>query len=263
MYTFEEMETDLRKMGLSEYESKAFLTLIGKGILSAPSISKHSGVPKSKIYGILEKLSEKRMIEEYPGKPKKFKARSPKFVFKELVEKEKKKVKSLQEVAEKLSKRMEDLIGSKEVSLAETDTALWTVNGRHAFHEKYAEMLGKAEKEVLVCSTSASRHPAMDRAILGASKRDVTMKGITSVTDNDVKQRVKYYSNFFNLKNYPDLIPLTIVIIDRKECMYRLQYDFNGKTNYVGVWSDNQALVDTFYHYWKSLWDNSKNINFD
>jgi len=49
-------------LGLSEYEAKTYLSLLRESPSTAYEIGKHSGVPTSKIYEILQKLSEKGMI---------------------------------------------------------------------------------------------------------------------------------------------------------------------------------------------------------
>jgi len=49
-------------LGLSEYEAKTYLSLLRESPSTAYEIGKHSGVPSSKIYEILKKLTEKGMI---------------------------------------------------------------------------------------------------------------------------------------------------------------------------------------------------------
>ncbi len=53
----------LSEIGLSEYEAKAYLALIAQNPATAYEIGKSSGIPSSKIYEVLAKLSEKGMIQ--------------------------------------------------------------------------------------------------------------------------------------------------------------------------------------------------------
>ncbi len=49
-------------LGLSEYEAKTYLSLLRESPSTAYEIGKHSGVPTSKIYPILKRLTDKGMI---------------------------------------------------------------------------------------------------------------------------------------------------------------------------------------------------------
>ncbi|MCT4584934.1 MAG: hypothetical protein N4A54_08430 [Peptostreptococcaceae bacterium] len=70
---------DMKKLGLSEYEIKAYLKLLEEYPLNGYALSKNSGIPRSRIYEILENLKNKQMVFEetnekstvyYPLEPK-------------------------------------------------------------------------------------------------------------------------------------------------------------------------------------------------
>jgi len=85
----------LKKIGLTEYESKIYLTLIKHGTQTAKEISKKSKVPKNRIYDSVEFLKERCLIEEIIGTPKKYKAINPKIALSEYL-------KSLEKLEENL-----------------------------------------------------------------------------------------------------------------------------------------------------------------
>ncbi len=62
----------LQSLGFNQYESKVYVTLVKKGSSTAYSISKHSGVPRARVYDILQTLEEKGMVlkeESNDGNP--------------------------------------------------------------------------------------------------------------------------------------------------------------------------------------------------
>lgn len=83
------MESDvkrLQKVGLTEYEAKAYLSLLNDHVTTATKLSENSGVPRTKIYSVLEALADKGWIKIYSGVPLLFKAVDPKEVFERIEE---------------------------------------------------------------------------------------------------------------------------------------------------------------------------------
>ncbi len=91
----------LRRLGLTEYEAKAYLSLVNDHMNSAAKLSKKSGVPRTKIYETLESLQTKGWVRIYSGVPLLFKAMTP------------------GEAIEKAKKEYEDLLGSIRESIEE------------------------------------------------------------------------------------------------------------------------------------------------
>ena len=63
--------------GLSEYESKVYLSLLGLGCSGARKLSITCSVPRTKVYGTLKKLIDYDLVIEIPGTPKYFAPASP------------------------------------------------------------------------------------------------------------------------------------------------------------------------------------------
>lgn len=72
----EDIET-LKKLGLTTYESNAYLTLASLISATATDISKSSQIPRSKIYDVLKNLSTKGFIEIETGRPLKYNIKPP------------------------------------------------------------------------------------------------------------------------------------------------------------------------------------------
>jgi sugar-specific transcriptional regulator TrmB len=71
----------LRQAGLTEYEAKAYLSLLNTHLNTATQVSEKSGVPRTKIYSVLEALKNKGWVRVYSGVPLLFKAVAPRAVF--------------------------------------------------------------------------------------------------------------------------------------------------------------------------------------
>jgi sugar-specific transcriptional regulator TrmB len=71
----------LVRVGLTEYEAKAYLALLNAHLSTATKTAEKSGVPRTKIYSVLESLAEKGWVKVYSGVPLLFKAVAPVAVF--------------------------------------------------------------------------------------------------------------------------------------------------------------------------------------
>ncbi|PJA16969.1 MAG: hypothetical protein COX63_02960, partial [Candidatus Diapherotrites archaeon CG_4_10_14_0_2_um_filter_31_5] len=92
----------LNSLGLTEYESKAILSLIEKGALEAPEISRNTDIPKTRVYDVLEKLEKKGLVIPLHGRPKKFQSIESNKVIEKLIEVKRKEFKEIEENALKL-----------------------------------------------------------------------------------------------------------------------------------------------------------------
>lgn len=95
---------NLEEFGLSQYESRAYLTMIGKGSLSASEIAFYSHLPRTKIYLTLKKLEKKGLSVISQQKPLICSAINPSEAFEEIVIIQEQKVRNMKRVVEKLQK---------------------------------------------------------------------------------------------------------------------------------------------------------------
>lgn len=65
----------LQELGLTEYEARAYTALLELESASAGRLAEHARVPRTKIYGALELLADKRLVDVVPEKPLRYIAR--------------------------------------------------------------------------------------------------------------------------------------------------------------------------------------------
>lgn len=62
---------------LNEYETTALGQLLEIGRTTAPNLAEATGIPKARIYGVLESLAELGYVKVIPGRPKEYQSKSP------------------------------------------------------------------------------------------------------------------------------------------------------------------------------------------
>lgn len=136
----------LRELGLTQYETRAYLALLHKGDLTASQISEHAEVPYSKIYEVLSSLEKKGWIKIERGRPSKYYPRSP------------------SEALEAAKLRLEEMMSSwEQTMLSELQPLyekreirekpdIWILRGQFSILAKLKELLDKARKEVMIAA---------------------------------------------------------------------------------------------------------------
>jgi len=81
-----EAEDAFDLLGLTEYETAALQELLSLGRTTAPNLAQATGIPKARIYGVLDSLSDRGFIKVIPGRPKEYQPKSPEEILDRAVE---------------------------------------------------------------------------------------------------------------------------------------------------------------------------------
>jgi sugar-specific transcriptional regulator TrmB len=74
------------RLGLTEYEETALRELLSLGKTTAPNLAEATDIPKARIYGVLESLSDRGFVEVIPGRPKEYQPKPPEAILDRAVE---------------------------------------------------------------------------------------------------------------------------------------------------------------------------------
>jgi len=141
----------LQRIGLSEYEARAYLTLLKDHLNSASKLSEKSGVPRTKIYSVLESLEHKGWIRIYSGIPLLFKAVDPRDVFKKVKKDYNDFLESIQTTLKEEVKEMKEKfmilkfdvgLGSLKEEIRKAKT-IWISNATTDFLKKVSDAFSK------------------------------------------------------------------------------------------------------------------------
>ncbi|MBM3903577.1 MAG: TrmB family transcriptional regulator [Thaumarchaeota archaeon] len=103
-----EITVSLEEFGLSQYEARAYVTLITKGTISASDVAYYAELPRTKVYPVLLKLQQKKLAIISKSKPVMCTAIAPEDAFDEIVHEQISKVEAMNTLVSKLKKISED-----------------------------------------------------------------------------------------------------------------------------------------------------------
>jgi len=149
----------LQKVGLTEYEAKVYSSLLKNHINSAARLSAKSGVPRTKIYSVLESLQEKGWVKIYSGAPLLFKPVRPDEIFEKMTREYAGLLKSVNAMLEREVSEMSEkfVIQNYDIGLhslkeqMKKAKTVWISNATTEFLKKVSDAFGKdAEIKVVL-----------------------------------------------------------------------------------------------------------------
>jgi sugar-specific transcriptional regulator TrmB len=94
----------LEEFGLSKYEARAYLTMIGKGSLAVSEIAYYANLPRTKVYQTVKKLEKKKLAVISKQKPLICSAIPPEEAFSEIVNLHDRRVRNMKKIVDSLQK---------------------------------------------------------------------------------------------------------------------------------------------------------------
>jgi sugar-specific transcriptional regulator TrmB len=102
--TTNDLPGSLEEFGLSKYEARAYLTMVGKGSLAVSEIAYYANLPRTKVYQTVKKLEKKKLAVISKQKPVICSAIPPEEAFAEIVNLHDRRVKSMRKIVDSLQK---------------------------------------------------------------------------------------------------------------------------------------------------------------
>jgi|GEM_PF-320808 len=140
----------LMEIGLSSYESAAYISLLKLGVSEASAIYKDAEVPYGKIYSVLDSLVEKGFAEVQSSRPKKFRGIEPDVALDTFFEKNKAKVENELKTLHLAIDELKPILMST-TSLKTKDEIFWTTAVTETEIKKFViSQFSEAKKSVCV-----------------------------------------------------------------------------------------------------------------
>ncbi len=245
------MIEQLRRVGLSEYEAKAYLTLLRLGIRGGQSVAKVSGVPPTRVYDALHSLVHKGLVTKIQDKPLVFTANKPELALKQLLERH---VQRLKDTEKELVSALKT-IKPKRTSDPKIHESVTTVLGFDKMYQHVINTLNNANREFLVFSVGEEIPFAMKVASQRAKRRGCNLKFIATKNDSEnihiLRERIK---DGWQVRYYPSDGDYTFAIFDKKVAFTNVRNPLNKNeriSNFFEVPGMAKALADHFDHIWK------------
>ncbi len=215
----------LIELGLSQREARVYLVLLKKSNFTATEIAKVSGIPRQKIYDILNNLIKKGICTEKVGKIKRYKAAEPEFVCRGLVERHKNDFENELLAREKLAHELSrDLAVPYERNQERVDPLEYIeiLKDRRQTYRKWKLLQSRAQHEILAFTKAPYTVSSLDENIddeIDVLKRKVKIRAIYEYKDVKKDEFVRAVSLWISAGEEARVVkelPMKLVILDKQ-----------------------------------------------
>ena len=185
----------------------------------------------SKIYGILEELVRKQLVEVFEGRPKEFKAVPPKAALKALIEERENEIRALKAKVEMLVKVL------KPFKRQEIIEGIWTRKGEKSREvlNRLSDMLDRCEKYAYDITRDFSYTESFRRSIKNCVRRGVKLMtiSISPINEKNYHCAKWYHALGLPIRIFEMNVHPRIMVIDGKEVAIRLDKNPLKKRKFI------------------------------
>ena len=255
--SIEKVQTELLQYGLTSNQSKVFIYLGKYGAKTAPEVCKALKLPRTETYHLLSALQNKGIVTATFQHPIQFTALPLDKAIWILVNSEKERVKSLEQLEKGLSELWDD-IPTFDVIQEEVEEKFQMLQGSNQIHSKITEMTDSYDDEFLILGSEKDYLKLYHGDFLESfvkSKQDFRLLSACSdkttyIFDDLDRKNVKKLNK--DIENH-----LCFIIKDNKEMLFFTK-NANSPDELFAMWTNSKSMVYSMKLLFESLWVNSK-----
>ncbi len=232
----------LRRLGLNQYEAKAYYALASFGEHTAGELAERAELPRPRVYDVLTRLQDRGFVLIQQGRPVKYAALPIAEALKTL---KKQRQNDLSEELVKIDDLGKELGGKIKVQLKDAAGAgehVWTLRGREAIYSKMSAMIAGAKKDVVLASTSeglARKLRTHEKELDKAKSRGVKIHLISDKAALNAVEAAKIANS-----THEGALPSRMVVADDQALIF-LSDSKAKPDDEVGIWLRSPHFAQT------------------
>lgn len=265
---------DLRDIGLSKYEARAYRSLLDDGPTTAKELSDTSGVPMGRIYDVLNSLEQHQLVRsQAASRPKKYVAVEPETALDRLLEE---KRRDLRQREQQYEETVETLAAELEAN-EQVDEQFWTAAvGPEESAGLLLERLSAAEERIVMIAATPSS--GLDLGEIGETVTDELAEAMDRGVSVSVLLAESLPADFspavgrryaermaddpkFSVRTHPE-VHATFTLIDEDETCLEVPHPVDpGKTFAMIDLKDPEFAADVRERF-QRRWDDATEFSF-
>jgi len=258
--SIEKVQTELLKYGLTSNQSKVFIYLGKYGAKTAPEVCKALKLPRTETYHLLSALQNKGIVLATFQHPIQFNAVSLDKAILILVNSEKERVKSLEQMEKGLSELWNNIPTFDSIH-DDVEEKFQMLQGANQIHSKITEMTDNYKDEFLILGSEKDYlklyHSDFLELFVKSTQKfrllSACSEKTTYIFDDLDRKNIKKLSS--DIENH-----LCFILKDNNELLFFTK-NANSIDEPFAMWTNSNSLGYAMKLLFESLWTSSKNIH--
>lgn len=234
---------NLKKLGLTSYEARSYITLTSLISATADEISSHTKIPKSKIYNSLKSLANKGFIEIQQERPLIYTANPPLEILK----------KQKEELDNEIDELIDKLNSNYQSKIIQNPAPIWKINGIEDIIEKEIDMINRANHTIFMRIGFLFENE-LDQLLDALKRKSIKIKVVLPMkweSKNEIAKKFEEEGIETYFKNLP---PVKMMICDSREMLHiYARFDEKNKVIPDSAISILNLYEDVVKHYHKNF----------
>ncbi len=258
----ESLIDQLSDLGLSRYESTAYLGLLGRQSFSAAQLATHTSIPRQRIYDVLQSLSSKGLAHERMGPRRTFVAVAPEQALPALL-------------AERRSVMERELADAQTIaqSLVATMQPIYTEGSNEDNPLDYIDVLldprqisarawtlaQQADHEILVCFkrplvSSLEENVAEVREPRSRGVQYRALYELSALEDEQLRPVLAQFRSLGQELRFVPQLPIKMNLFDGRVALLSLQDPITGRPSITALCLNHPSLAQTLRVAFEAFW---------
>ena len=253
----------LTRLGLTSYEARAYVALLGRDSMTAAETARLAGLPRQRVYDVLSSLVEKGLASTRPGRAVKYSATSPEQALEHLLGVHRRQLADLERdtiaVIEELTPAY--LAGQEHTDPLEYIEVL---RDRNAINERFAELEAGIKSEILVFTKPPYATPVQEHdegLDIVRTHRARSVYEYSAFDDPAFAAGVRRYIDAGEEARFVPSLPLKLVIIDEQIVMFGIEDPIAGRSALTMIVVEHPSLAQLLKIAFDAVWETGLSID--
>lgn len=249
----------LVELGLTRYEAKAYLALIQRESYAASELATEAGIPRQRIYDVLNTLMSRGLARDWPGPVTRYAATDPQAAVDRLVGVQRQALAGLESQSEQLAANLRETWVSGRAETAPLDY-VEVLRDPGLLGARFLDLQAEAESQLLTFTKAPYAMPS-NQVGLEATRRIIAAGGECrciyepAIFDSpDVLAETWEFIRAGEGARVAEQVPMKLCLADGRRALFSLTDPIAGGLTSTNILVEHVALAETLRTAFESVW---------